>query len=232
MRFILLIPILQFIGLACIPEGKTGDAAQTSVVFDSTTIREGDPIDTAQTPFEGELIQTVTWVDQSGKNTLVLSGKSAYPLNEDLRRAEFHAYAFATPDKLPHPQWLLQEVVDSCYCDCAVELAEGSIPIRDVDQDGVAEVFLMYFLNDLCDVSPMFTRLTVASGKNTYSLEGYTRRFQAPDLPEVKTISPGPTFASAPPAIQQAAYLFWEDYLEKEQAAFEVVQKELEENQD
>lgn len=232
MRFILLIPILPFIGLACFPDGKPGDPALSSVVFDSTTIREGDPIDTAQTPFEGELIQTLSWVDQSGKNTLVLSGKSAYPINEDMRRAEFHAYAFATPDKLPIPQWLLEEVVDSCYCDCAVELAEGSIPIRDVDGDGVAEVFLMYFLNDLCDVSPMFTRLTIASGKNTYSLEGYTRRFQAADLPEVKTINPGPTFANAPPAIQQAAYGYWEAYLRKEQAAFEAVQKEIQENQD
>lgn len=110
-----------------------------------------------------------------------------------MRRADFHAYAFATADGLPQPQWLLQETVDSCYCDCAVELAEGAIPIRDVDKDGVAEVFLMYFLNDLCDASPMSTKLTVASGKNTYVLEGYTRRFLAPGLPGVKTITPGPT---------------------------------------
>ena len=232
MRFILLFSLLQVFVLGCKPNGDNGGATQSAGMFDPTSIREGTPVDTQATPFEGELIQTVSWVDLSGKNTLVISGKPAYPIDADMRRAELHVYAFVTPDDLPYPQWLLQEVVDSCYCDCAVELAESPIPIHDVDKDGIAEVFLMYFLNDLCDASPMFTKLTVASGKNMYVLEGYTRRFLAPGLPGLKKISPGPTFSSAPSAIQQAAYMYWEEYLRKEEAAFEAFQNSGEQNKD
>ena len=233
MRPIPFFMLLLWVATGCLAgEDPGADPENGQMVFDSASVAEGVEVDSLQTPFEGELIHTLSWKDASGANTLVISGLAAYPLNEDIRRAAFFAYAYARGDSLTASQWELQEVVDSCYCDCAVELAEGPIPVRDVDQDGIAEVFLMYFLNDLCDASPMPTRLTVASGKNLYPLEGYTRRFLAPDLPGVTTLTPGSTFGSASPAIQKAAYQFWEDYLRKEQAAFEVFQKEGEKNKD
>lgn len=200
--------------------------------FDSTSVREGMEADSVQLPFEGGLILTLFWKDGAGQNTLVLSGKAAFPVDEDTQQTAFFAQAYVRNDSLPVPQWELVEVLDSCYCDCAIELAEGPIPVLDIDQDGIAEVFLMYFLNDLCDATPMFTKLSVASGKNVYGLEGYTRRFLAPGLPGVNVLSPGPTFESAPPAVQKAAYQFWEDYIRKEQAAFDNFKIEGVQNKD
>jgi len=206
--------------------------AITPVDFDSASVRQGVAVDPLQTPFEGIPINSLSWKDSQGLNTLVLSVRTNVIGDGDTRRTEFFARAYLQTDSLPVSQWELLEVLDSCHCDCAVELAEGPIPVRDVDQNGVAEVFLMYFLNDLCDASPMYTKLSVASGKNIYMLEGYTRRFHAPGAPGVNALKPGPSFASAPSAVQNAAYHYWDEFIRKEQAAFDAVKKEGAQNQD
>lgn len=233
MRTIRFLPDLLWMALAFISCGNPGNyTVITPIDFDSASVRQDIEVDSLQTPFEGDLIHALSWKDSLGLNTLVLSART-YPVGDgDTRRTEFFARAYLQIDSLPVSQWELLEVLNSCYCDCAVELAESPIPVKDVDEDGVAEVFLMYFLNDLCDASPMYTKLSVASGKTIYMLEGYTRRFLSPGAPGVNTLKPGPSFASAPPAVQKAAYQYWEDYIGKEQAAFDAVKKEGSQNKD
>jgi hypothetical protein len=187
---------------------------------------EGPTIDSAATPYEGLLIQSLQWTDQAGENVLLFSGRPAYPISEDLRKAEFYVRAYTRSPESSTLQWEIREVVDSCYCDCAVELAEGPLEILDIDQDGRAEACFLFFRNDLCDASPMPTKLIIASGAGTYFLEGHTRLFLAPESPFFRKIARSENFDQAPSSIREYATEYWNTYIQKEEAAFEVFKKE------
>jgi hypothetical protein len=232
----LFLSLVSIFGLfwSCTPGGNTpGSGGAPLPGFDSTSVKPAAAAQIRQMPFEGELIQAISWTDKAGKNTLVFSGKPAYPIDADMRRAEFFAYAYAEGEKDSLALlWQIREAVDSCYCDCAVELTGSPVILRDMDQDGYAEASFMYFLNDLCDASPMDTKLIVASRNQTFFMEGYTRRFLAPGESFFQKISTSENFDQASPPIREFARLHWESYLQSEQTAFENVQKENNQTED
>lgn len=232
----LFLPFVSILGLfwSCTNGGNTSVNSGASFSgFDSTSVKAVAAAEIRQMPFEGELIQALSWMDKAGRNTLIFSGKPAYPLDADMRKAEFFAYAYAAGEEDSTALlWQIAESVDSCYCDCAVELTERSVILRDLDQDGYAEASFMYFLNDLCDASPMSTKLIVASRNQTFFLEGYTRRFLAPGESFFQKISTSENFDQASPPLREFARLHWESYLQDEQTAFEEVQKENKQTED
>lgn len=225
-------PFLSFISIfgllwSCTSGGNAPGISDAPLPgFDSTTVKPATAAEILQMPFEGELIQAINWTDKGGKNTLIFSGKPAYPIDEDMRRAEFFAYTYASGGNgSPALLWQIREAVDSCYCDCAVELTDSPVILSDLDQDGYAEASFMYFLNDLCDASPMDTKLIVASRNQTFFLEGHTRRFLAPGISSFQKISTSENFDQASPPIRDFAHLHWESYIRSEETAFENVQK-------
>jgi hypothetical protein len=227
MRLFLILSSIFGLFWSCTSGGNASGSGEVPLPgFDSTSVKPAAAAEILQMPFEGELIQAINWTDKGGKNTLVFSGKPAYPINADMRKAEFFAYAFAAGENDSLALlWQIREAVDSCYCDCAVELTDSPVILRDMDQDGYAEASFMYFLNNLCDASPMDTKLIVASRNQTFFMEGYTRRFLAPGKSFFQKISTSENFDQASPPIREFARLHWESYLQDEQSAFEEVQK-------
>lgn len=228
MRLLFSLALIASLFWNCTPRGKAsvnkGDLLLAA--FDSTSVKPASAEDIQQMPFEGELIQAINWTDKAGLNTLIFSGKPAYPIDEDMRKAEFFAYAYSAGENDSLALlWQIREAVDSCYCDCAVELVDAPVILRDLDQDGYAEASFMYFLNDLCDASPMDTKLIVASLNQTFFMEGYTRRFLAPGDSFFQRISTSVNFDQASLPIREFARGHWESYLKNEQTAFEDVQK-------
>ena len=220
--------LLLLLAWSC-QSNESTSTPDTPLVFDPASLLESQTLDSTAMPFDGTLIQALNWIDAAGENTLIFSDKPAFAITDDLRRTEFFARAYKVKNDTTTLLWQLQEVIDSCYCDCAIEL-EGS-EVTDIDQDGNAEVCFLFFRNDLCDASPMPTRLILASASGTYFLEGYTRLFLAPNI-GLEKISTSENFDQAPQAFREYALNYWKTYLQKEESAFQDFKNETPAGQD
>ena len=113
-------------------------------------------------PFKGELLHQQRFTDNGGENVILISSID-HPKEQ---RNDIFAYQYRVVGGKPSLVWDIQDF-STPLCNMAV--AEGSIQVIDLDQDGLCEVSLLY--QQRCDgLDPYVTKLILHSkGKNTRS---------------------------------------------------------------
>ena len=117
--------------------------------------------------YKGNVQYLYTWKDKLGDNWLLLTITQESKTNKKLAAKsdecvdnctdiELYAYHFISKDSL---LWKVQDFERACAWDNVVEFRRNSIKITDLDQNGIAEVWLMYSLICTSDVSPSTLKL-------------------------------------------------------------------------
>ncbi len=126
--------------------------------------------------YQGKLKKAVRWFDESGVNLLLTTEteETVHPDadSEDYRDKSLYAYHFLLYEDSMAQTWKVSDYVRECPLDILLNFIPGTLQVTDLDQDGIGEVWLMYHVDCLSDVSPVGMKIIVYEGKQKYAMRG------------------------------------------------------------
>ncbi len=204
--------ILLFIGVGL------GQAAVTKV----QPLR----LDSIQLPpevrFKGKLVAGVRWLDNRGKNIIILSKfgpfiskKIGTITGERELSAELHAYHYLKTKANFVLLWKTFDFVRDCPHDLDLEFLPNSLTITDLDKNGIAESTFLYKLACRSDVSPAILKLIMHEGQKKYAIRGETVVTVGPGEKMGGTKKIDPALATAPKVFKDFAVKRWQAFVEE-----------------
>jgi hypothetical protein len=98
---------------------------------------------------------------------------SALHLQGEDRRADLYAYQYPAAGGLP--TWQVHEFVAECPLDLEARFLPGGFTVTNLDQDGIANVWLVYRTTCQGDVSPSTQKIIMNEGPRKYAVRGTSR---------------------------------------------------------
>jgi hypothetical protein len=132
------------------------------------------------------MISCVSWEDSLGENYLIVSESkemdSKQPveaqktdsmlIEADMRDKELYAYNYLVKGDSVALLWKLIDYVRECPFDLTVEYLTKKPLVTDIDNDGISETWLVYWLGCRSDVSALDLKLIMHIGKAKYAIRG------------------------------------------------------------
>ena len=170
----------------------------------------------------GSIKQFLRWTDHLGDNYLILTvtdeiksvaKKSKYgeDCKGDCVDKELYAYHFTGKDSLV---WKLADFEKACNYDNIAEFRKGATKITDLDNNGIAEIWIMYSTACTSDVSPRTLKLIMYQGNKKYAIRGTSQ--PAKNRIDEKyggKYNPDKEFESLPQSFKDFAKNLWDKYL-------------------
>lgn len=137
--------------------------------------------------FEGKFLDAVKWRDSIGNN-IVLRTETGIHVNKkyahednDGYDAEILAYHYLIGNGTVKLLWKVYDYISDCPVDIEAEFFKDTFPVTDLDNDGIAEVWLMY--KKVChgDVSPCVMKIIMYEGTQKYAMRGENKVFGGTD---------------------------------------------------
>ncbi|MCP9766754.1 hypothetical protein EGI22_02465 [Lacihabitans sp. LS3-19] len=126
----------------------------------------------------GNTKSVITWKEKNGEYLVILteSGNVEAPKSElELLKAELHAYCFQKNAQIFTQKWMVYDFEEPCPFDLDVRFLKNTLQITDLDQDGKAEIWLVYMLKCRSDVSPAQLKIIMYEGQQKYAMRGETK---------------------------------------------------------
>lgn len=126
----------------------------------------------------GNFESAITWKEKNGEFLVILteSGNIEVPKSEEgLMKAELHAYCFQKNQHAYAQKWMVYDFEKPCPFDLDVRFLKNTLQITDLDQNGIAEIWLTYKLSCRSDVSPAQMKIIMYEGKKKYAMRGQTK---------------------------------------------------------
>ncbi|HVD97443.1 MAG TPA: hypothetical protein VNB90_04505 [Cytophagaceae bacterium] len=147
--------------------------------------------------YKGSFLQAWQWKDKNGKNILILSTNNKLVKVEDIddsasTRELFARQYVVRKDVNPKILWEMYDFENSCTVDLTAEFI-GVPTFTDLDNDSIAESFIIYRLSCRGDISPSTMKVIEHEGKNKYALRGrmYVKADEgSPEALDMKTWEP------------------------------------------
>jgi len=132
---------------------------------------------------KGSFKQGFRWNDLDGENYLILTetgafetpGRKARQDFDASQDAELYAYRFVNVNGRFSPVWQVTDFVRNCPLDLTAEFLTAATEVTDLDNDGFAEVWVMYKTACRGDVSPATLKLIMYEVNQKYAMRGATR---------------------------------------------------------
>lgn len=130
----------------------------------------------ASATYLGKLKQAIRWTDKNGDNLLVLTEtgetESKNAADDSYRDAALYAYHFALVGDSARPNWRVYDFVRECPVDISLNFVENSLALTDLDNNGKAEIWMMYKIGCQGDVSPVPMKIIMYENNKKYAARG------------------------------------------------------------
>jgi len=141
------------------------------------------PIDKASLPkaitFQGKIINAVKFKDNGGETIVVTTETGEYPSkaeeDESFRDAELFTYCYVLEGDVWKQQWKMYDFSKECPVDLEANFVKNTFAVTDLDQNGIAEVWLMYNTGCHGDPSPIAMKIILYEGTKKYAIRGTTK---------------------------------------------------------
>lgn len=130
--------------------------------------------------WEGKIKNAIKWTDSEGEN-IVITAETGIYLNSKFQHemegsdAEIFAYRFQKIGGKFQQIWRVYDFIHDCPMDITMEFLDKTFQITDLDNDGVAEIWLMYKMSCRGDVSPDEMKIIMYEGKQKHAIRGENR---------------------------------------------------------
>jgi len=131
--------------------------------------------------YQGDIVEAYRYYDKTGENIVILAESDIFETAEnEYGDVEYYknifAYRFLNINNDWEEKWRLYDYSDECFIKPTMEFLKGSFSITDLNNDGVAETWIMYIKACRGDVSPdpMFLIMN-DNVKFTYTISGLTK---------------------------------------------------------
>ncbi|MGI4870368.1 MAG: M949_RS01915 family surface polysaccharide biosynthesis protein [Janthinobacterium lividum] len=169
----------------------------------------------ARLPHTGSVVQALRYTDRTGTYTVLATqvaprippGKTA----DDGPSADLYAYQY--PAASTAPSWQLHDYVAGCPLDLQARFCAKGLSVTDLNQDGTAEVWLVYRTVCRGDVSPSTQKIIMYEGSRKYAVRGTSRLATGPGQYSGGTYTLDAIWQAAPAAFRQHAAQIWQQHL-------------------
>lgn len=152
------------------------------------------------------------WHDASGENWLVLYETGAYIEKGKMDpSAKLSAVLYKKTDSGFVQQWKMNDQILDCPLDITCSFYPNHLSITDLDQNGIAEITMLYALGCRGDVSPDQKKLIMYEGQQKYAIRG-TELVMMPKDSLGGEMHPDPAFDKAPKAFLSFATDQWKKF--------------------
>ena len=162
----------------------------------------------------GRVVQALRYTDRTGTYTVLAtqSGPAPDPAAQasDGQRADLYAYHY--PASGLAPTWQLHDFVADCPLDITAEFRPKGLTVTDLDQNGTAEVWLVYRTTCRGDVSPSTQKIIMHEGAQKYAVRGTSRIAIGNGQHDGGTYVLDAAWQAAPVAFRQHAAQLWQQH--------------------
>jgi len=125
----------------------------------------------------GRVVQALRYTDRTGTYTVLAtqSGPAADPNSQSGSGQRADLYVYHYPATGPAPTWQVRDFVADCQLDLVTNFSPQGLTVTDLDQDGTAEVWLVYRTGCRGDISPDTQKIIMYEGARKYAVRGTTR---------------------------------------------------------
>jgi hypothetical protein len=160
----------------------------------------------------GRVVQALRYTDRTGTYTVLATEQGPAPdpaaQSSDGQRADLYAYQY--PATGPAPSWQVRDFVADCPLDLEAKFLPKALTVTDLDQDGTAEVWLVYRTTCRGDVSPSAQKIIMYEGPRKYAMRGTSRIAIGGGKHDGGTYTLDAAWQAAPPAFRQHAAHLWQ----------------------
>ena len=161
----------------------------------------------------GRVVQALHYTDRTGAYTVLATEIGPRPdpaQGGEGQRADLYAYHY--PATGAAPTWQVHDFVDDCPLDLAAQFVPKGLTITDLDQDGTAEVWLVYRTTCRGDVSPSTQKIIMYEGPRKYAVRGSSRLVLGGGKYDGGTYTLDAAWQAAPAAFRQHAAQLWQQH--------------------
>lgn len=159
-------------------------------------------------------MNNVHWTDSEGEHTVIIceTGKvAAKSTSEEMEsfNADVYAYKYTKKDGKITLDWKIQDFVPDCPFDITCNFVKNTLQVTDLDNDGIAEVWVMYKVTCRSDVSPCDMKIIMYEGMSKHAMRGQNK------VPATETTMMGgeykfdEAFNAAPKSFRDKAIKLW-----------------------
>jgi hypothetical protein len=174
--------------------------------------------------YSGKIKTAVRWTDKSGDN-IVLTTETGETISkivpsedysEDFRDAALYAYRYIVVKDSTFLTWTVNDFIKECPLDIKANFVKNTFQITDLNNDGVAEVWLMYKTACHGDVSPCDMKIIMYQGQQKFAIRGQNKVvFRGTDDKGTKLYAGGDykydkAFAEGPKEFLEFAKKLWD----------------------
>jgi len=174
--------------------------------------------------YVGHVLEVINYTDIEGEHlvftteTGVTASKKTDGI-DGLREAEINAYNYVIGSNTPKLIWKVHDFVAPCPVEVLLNYVPNTFAVTDLDNDGKAEVWLMYKAACNGDVAPLVMKVIMYQSTKKYAMRGETKT-QTMNNPVhyggSGTYTFDAAFKTGPDAFRQYAEALWKkNYLEK-----------------
>lgn len=128
----------------------------------------------------GKIKTAVRWTDKMGDNIVLTTetgekkSKKEEP-TDDFREAALYAYHYIVGKDNTVLTWKIYDFIKDCPFDIEANFVKNTFQVTDLNNDGVAEVWLMYKTVCHSDVSPCDMKIIMYQGQQKYAIRGQNK---------------------------------------------------------
>lgn len=170
---------------------------------------------------EGNVYNAVRYSDNLGDNIVITTQTGVYHSKKFKHEnegadAELFAYHFLIKNDSAVQTWKVYDYISDCPVDLEATFIKNTFQVTDLNNDGVAEVWLMYKTVCHGDVSPCDMKIIMYQGKQKFAMRGQNKVFMGTDSNGVDQFIGGDykydvAFANGPKAFLVFARKLWEN---------------------
>jgi hypothetical protein len=161
----------------------------------------------------GRVVQALRYTDRTGTYTVLATEIGPRPdpaaQSSDGQRADLYAYQY--PAAGAAPTWQVHDFEADCPLDIQAQFRPKGLTVTDLDQDGTAEVWLVYRTTCRGDVSPSTQKIIMYEGPRKYAVRGTTRLVVGGQV-DGGTYTFDAAWQAAPDTFRQHATQLWQQH--------------------
>jgi hypothetical protein len=127
-------------------------------------------------PYKGEIKEAIQYTDKEGTHTVITTEDETIKKvdGDDQRLDELYAYCYLQKGSSVTLLWKLYDFAGPCDVDVEAAYTDKAY-VTDLDNNGVAEVWLTYLEACKGDVSPSDMKIIMHEGAKKFAMRGTTR---------------------------------------------------------
>jgi len=134
----------------------------------------------ASIKYAGHVINAVKFTDKQGDYLVITTETGLVKVKDrdadmEFEKADLYAYCYKIVDNKSTLYWQMHDFAAECPVHVTANYLKGTFAIADLDNNGIAEVWLMYLTGCRGDPSPGSLKIIMHQGNKKYAVRGSNR---------------------------------------------------------